>query len=76
MLKHFLLQDDIVTHTSSSKSSDESGASTECWNIFFLVKMQQVKGLTSSEVDKYQGMTVYGQLIYNKGANGEEYFLQ
>ena len=37
MMKHFLLQDKLLTHTSSSKCH-ESRASTECWNIFFLPK--------------------------------------
>ena len=57
VMKHFLLQGGIVTHVSSNKC-DKSPASTGCWNIFFLVKMQQVQGLMSSEADEYWGMAV------------------
>ena len=33
-------------------------SSDKWWNIFFLVKMQQVQGLMSSEADEYWGMAV------------------
>ena len=56
-MKHFLFWVLVVTHMSSSKS-DGSWASTKYWNIFFLIKMQHVEGLMSSDTNKYQGMTV------------------
>ena len=55
--KHFLLQGSVATHTSSTKCN-KSRASAKCCNIFFLVKIQWVQGLTSSEAGEYQGMTI------------------
>ena len=54
----FFLQGGVVTHTCSSKCY-ESRASSNCWNIFFLVKMWWVPGLMRSE-----GMTVPNLTVY------------
>ena len=46
----------------ASAMSPEQAPSAE---MFYLVKMQQVQGLMSSEVDEYQGMTV----IYHRSTS-------
>ena len=57
-MKHFLkepfsLAGFIVTHTSVMSPKQVLSAET-----FFLVKMQRIQGLMSSETTEYQGMTV------------------
>ena len=61
MMKHLLLRGGVRAHASSSKR-DESQASAEGGNIFFLIKMQWIRGVTSSEANEYRGMTVFANM--------------
>lgn len=53
-MKHFLLWDGVLTHTSSSS---ESQASAECQSIFSYQNATST-GLMRSEDNEYQGMTI------------------
>ena len=63
MMKHFLLQGGVATHTHSSECDESWAKNAECWNIFFLMKMQWVQGWMSSVADRYWGMTVYEEML-------------